>query len=191
LFQGPLLLLLRAYRQDMPRLPRNVLPEYATFHATARGVAHMPIYDDDSDRRWFPTLMSKAVEDFDWQVHAFCLMTNHYHLVVEGLRDNLSDGMKLLNGEYAQLFNGRYKRWGHVFGDPLLVQSGRRGTPGEHVPLRHGEPGSSRALQGAFRLALERLPVRPRLEHDLDQHEEKEQDADHAVHREERSVEPP
>jgi putative transposase len=117
LFQGLLLLLLRAYRQGMPRLPRNVLPEYATFHATARGVAHMPIYDGDSDRRWFLTLMSKAVEDFDWQVHAFCLMTNHYHLVVEGLRDNLSDGMKLLNGEYAQLFNGRYKRWGHVFGD--------------------------------------------------------------------------
>lgn len=98
-------------------MPRNVLPEYAAFHATARGVEHMAVYADDNDRRWFLTLMREAVEQCDWRVHAFCLMTNHYHLVVEGLRDNLSDGMKLLNGEYAQLFNGRYRRWGHVFGD--------------------------------------------------------------------------
>ena len=101
----------------MPRLPRNVLPEYAVFHATARGVARMPVYEDDSDRRWFLTLLREATDHFDWNIHAFCLMTNHYHLVVEGLRDNLSDGMKLLNGEYAQIFNGRYERWGHVFGE--------------------------------------------------------------------------
>jgi hypothetical protein len=49
----------------MPRLPRNVLPEYAAFHATARGVAQMAVYDDDNDRRWFLTLMSEAVEKFD------------------------------------------------------------------------------------------------------------------------------
>ena len=100
----------------MPRLPRNLLPEYAVFHATARGVARMSVYTDGSDRRWFLTLLRDATEGFDWNVHAFCLMINHYHLVVEGLRDNLSDGMKLLNGEYAQIFNGRYQRWGHVFG---------------------------------------------------------------------------
>ena len=101
----------------MPRLPRNVLPAYAAFHVTARGVARMAIYRDESDRRWFLTLLREAVEGFDWNVHAFCLMTNHYHLVVEGLRDDLSEGMKLLNGEYAQLFNGHYARWGHVFGE--------------------------------------------------------------------------
>jgi REP element-mobilizing transposase RayT len=131
----------------MPRLPRNVLPEYAVFHATARGVARMPVYEDDSDRRWFLTLLREATDHFDWNIHAFCLMTNHYHLVVEGLRDNLSDGMKLLNGEYAQIFNGRYERWGHVFGERFWCRPSRRNNsrrPAATSWRTRFEPGSAR-----------------------------------------------
>jgi hypothetical protein len=137
-----------------------------------------------------PHLAEGATDYFDWNIHALCLMTNHYHLVVEGLRDNLSDGMKMLNGEYAQIFNGRYERWGHVFGGTFLVPARRGGTTRGDLPLRHGEPGSSRALRGDGRLAVERLPVRAWLERDLGQHEEEEHDADHAVHGEEGRVEP-
>jgi putative transposase len=58
-----------------------------------------------------------VVQRDDWFVHVFCLMTNHYHLVVESLRDELSAGCHRLNGVYAQTFNRRYRRKGHLFGD--------------------------------------------------------------------------
>ena len=57
------------------------------------------------------------MQAFEWECLAFCLMTTHYHLVLETTRQNLSDGMQMLNGDYAQGFNGKYERWGHVFGD--------------------------------------------------------------------------
>ena len=101
----------------MGRVPRYVFPDCAIFHATARGAGKISIYREDDDRRWFLILLADTVPRFDWTVHAFCLMTNHYHLVVEALRENLSDGMQRMNGIYAQTFNGKYKRWGHLFGE--------------------------------------------------------------------------
>jgi REP element-mobilizing transposase RayT len=101
----------------MARLPRYVFPEHAVFHVTARGAGQIPIYRADDDRLWFLVLFADTVQRFDWAVHAFCLMTNHYHLVVEALRVNLSDGMQRVNGVYAQSFNGKYRRWGHLFGE--------------------------------------------------------------------------
>jgi REP element-mobilizing transposase RayT len=101
----------------MARLPRYVFPEHAVFHVTARGAGQIPIYREDDDRLWFLVLFADTVQRFDWAVHAFCLMTNHYHLVVEALRVNLSDGMQRVNGVYAQRFNGKYRRWGHLFGE--------------------------------------------------------------------------
>jgi putative transposase len=100
----------------MARIPRYLFPD-GLFHATARGVAKMPIYRDDDDRLVFLGLLAIAVEGFDWTCHAFCLMTNHYHVIVDATRENLSDGLQLLNGVYAQGFNGKYERWGHVFGE--------------------------------------------------------------------------
>ena len=100
----------------MPRIPRSEQPD-GYFHVATRGVARMAIYRDDQDRRGFLSLLAHAVSSFDWECLAFCLMTTHYHLVVDTTRENLSAGMQLLNGDYAQSFNGKYGRWGHVFGD--------------------------------------------------------------------------
>jgi Transposase IS200 like. len=62
----------------------------------------MAIYLDDNDRRNFLGLLALAVQAFEWECLAFCLMTTHYHLVLETTRQNLSDGMQMLNGDYAQ-----------------------------------------------------------------------------------------
>jgi putative transposase len=77
----------------------------------------MSIYRDADDRRVFLGLLGLAAEEYEWTCHTFCLMTNHYHLVVDTTRELLSEGLQLLNGQYAQGFNGKYKRWGHVFGE--------------------------------------------------------------------------
>ena len=83
----------------------------------------MPIYHDAGDRRRFLGLLLFAIDQYEWTCHAFCLMTNHYHLVLEATRANLSDGMQVLNGDYAQGFNGKYGCWGHVFGDRFWSRS--------------------------------------------------------------------
>ena len=83
----------------------------------------MPIYHDANDRRNFLSLLALAVHHYEWTCHAFCLMTNHYHLVLDTSRENLSDGMQVLNGDYAQGFSGKYGRWGHVFGDRFWCRS--------------------------------------------------------------------
>ncbi len=100
----------------MARLLRTDLPD-GYFHVTTRGVDGCPIFGDDTDRVRFLGLLREAVARYAWEVFAFCLMTNHYHLVVATIRANLSDGLHRLNGVYAQRFNRRHKRTGHLFGD--------------------------------------------------------------------------
>jgi len=104
------------------RIPRCAFPD-GLFHVGTRGVAQMPIYRDDEDRLVFLRLFLVAIARFDWTCHAFCLMTNHYHLVLDATREDLSDGMQILNGFYAQGFNGKHQRWGHVFGDRFWSRS--------------------------------------------------------------------
>ena len=101
----------------MARVPRYEQPEYAVFHVTARGAGRLPIYRDRDDRLLFLALFLDTVERCAWITHAFCLMTNHYHLVVESGLTSLSAGLQRVNGVYAQTFNGKYKRWGHLFGE--------------------------------------------------------------------------
>lgn len=98
----------------MPRQPRHLLGD-GIFHVTARGVARALIFLEHDDFRTFVRLFAGVVERFRWQSHAFCLMPNHYHLVIETSRGQLSDGMHRLNGLYAQGFNDRYERVGHLF----------------------------------------------------------------------------
>ena len=81
----------------------------------ARGNARGLVFVDDADRRRFVDLLASVVERFGWVVYAYCLMGNHYHLVLETPRANLSAGMRQLNGCYAQYFNRRQSRCGHVF----------------------------------------------------------------------------
>ena len=100
----------------MARLPRYVFGD-GTFHAVTRGAGGIAIYRSDADRRLFLRLLADVVGRHEWTIHVFCLMTNHYHLVVEALRDDLSDGFHRLNGVYAQTFNRNYGRRGHLFGD--------------------------------------------------------------------------
>ncbi len=87
----------------------------AVYHVTARGNARQDIFLDDDDRRQFLALLVETVERRDWACHAFCLMDNHYHLLLETASANLGRGMRQLNGVYTQRFNRAHDRVGHVF----------------------------------------------------------------------------
>jgi len=87
----------------------------ALYHVTARGNAQEDIYRDDRDRQQFLSLLHNAVKRYDWYCHAYCLMDNHYHLLIETSAPTLSKGMKFLNGTYTQYFNRQHRRVGHVF----------------------------------------------------------------------------
>jgi putative transposase len=101
----------------MARLGRKLLPAAGIFHVTARGVARSSIVRDDDDARLFLALLAKHVRQERWDCHAFCLMPNHYHSILEATLDRLSHAFHRLNGVYAQTFNERHARSGHLFGD--------------------------------------------------------------------------
>jgi REP element-mobilizing transposase RayT len=88
------------------------------FHVTTRGNAQAPLFFDDFDYTAFVTVLARAVEAFSWRCLAFCLMPNHYHLVIQTPEPNRGAGMRHLNGSYAQRFNARYDGSGHVFQGP-------------------------------------------------------------------------
>ncbi|WP_215779827.1 transposase [Paludibacterium sp. B53371] len=87
----------------------------ATYHVTTRGNQQQQVFLDEHDRTGFLTLLSDVCTHFNWQVYAYCLMGNHYHLLLQTLHGNLSRGMRQLNGVYTQTFNRRHQRVGHVF----------------------------------------------------------------------------
>jgi putative transposase len=99
----------------MPRQPRCELPD-GVFHVTTRGVNGEDIVVDDEDRKRFTRLLRAVVQRYGWRMYAYCLMTNHYHLLIDTSRQLLSDGLCRLNGVYAQGFNKRHARRGHLFG---------------------------------------------------------------------------
>jgi REP element-mobilizing transposase RayT len=100
----------------MPKLPRSSLPD-GFFHVVARGVYRSSIYADDLDRRRFVELLHRCSETYNWECYAYCLMTTHYHLVVEARRKELSAGVQYLNGRHAQRFNRRHERYGALFAE--------------------------------------------------------------------------
>jgi putative transposase len=87
----------------------------AIYHVTSRGNAREDICLDDTDRAMFLGVLAEVISRFDWRCHAYCLMGNHYHLLIETPEPNLSKGMRQLNGVYTQRFNRRHGRVGHVF----------------------------------------------------------------------------
>jgi REP element-mobilizing transposase RayT len=89
----------------------------AIYHITARGNGKAAIFLDDHDRERFLAVLSRVVKRYAWICDAYCLMGNHYHLLIETPRPNLAAGMRQLNGVYAQGFNQRHTRVGHVFGE--------------------------------------------------------------------------
>lgn len=86
----------------------------ALYHLTARGDRQEDIFSDDLDRRTFLDLLAKEVRQQGWRCYAYCLMSNHYHLLIETPTGNLVAGMRRLNGVYTQAFNRRHQRVGHV-----------------------------------------------------------------------------
>ncbi|HYK03157.1 MAG TPA: transposase [Thermoanaerobaculia bacterium] len=87
----------------------------ALHHVTSRGNERRRIFRSNRDREAFLQLLADAVKRFRWSVTAWVLMTNHYHLVIQTPEPNLSRGMQWLNGTYADWFNRRHKRSGHLF----------------------------------------------------------------------------
>ena len=87
----------------------------ALYHVTARGDGREDIYLSDGDRQLFLAILGAVWERSNWQVHAYCLMTNHYHLLIETPDPNLAKGMRQLNGVYTQRFHHMHGRVGHVF----------------------------------------------------------------------------
>jgi putative transposase len=94
--------------------PLRLEYEGAVHHVTSRGNAGTEIYLDDTDRLRFLEVLGTVVERFGWICHAYCLMTNHYHLLIETPQPNLSRGMQHLNGVYTQWFNREHSRAGHL-----------------------------------------------------------------------------
>jgi putative transposase len=87
----------------------------ALYHVTARGNARQRIYLNDEDRHLFLDLLGKEVAQQGWRCYAYCLMDNHYHLLLETPEPTLVAGMRRLNGVYTQAFNRRHRRVGHLF----------------------------------------------------------------------------
>lgn len=87
----------------------------AVYHVTSRGNERKPIYIGDDDRRLFLDILARVKDLYNWLCYAYCLMDNHYHLVIETTDGNLSKGMRQLNGIYTQAFNRRHGRVGHLF----------------------------------------------------------------------------
>jgi len=98
-------------------MTRPIRIEYAgaLYHVTSRGDRQEDIYIDDVDRLSFLKLLAQVAKDYNWLIHAYCLMDNHYHLLVETPDGNLSKGMRQLNGVYTQLTNRYHGKVGHVF----------------------------------------------------------------------------
>jgi REP element-mobilizing transposase RayT len=86
----------------------------AVYHVTSRGNARADIFEDDTDRTLFLNTLAQVVERYNWLCHAYCLMGNHYHLLIETPESNLSAGMRQLNGVYTQAFNRSHNRDGHL-----------------------------------------------------------------------------
>ncbi len=85
------------------------------YHVTSRGDRREAIYEDDIDRQVWLDLLAETCERFHWVCHAWCQMTNHYHLMVETVEPTLSSGMRHLNGVFTQRSNRRHGRTGHLF----------------------------------------------------------------------------
>lgn len=98
-------------------MARQLRIEYAgaLYHVTSRGNAQESIYRNNDDRNKFLSVLNIVCNRFNWYCHSYCLMDNHFHLLIETNNPTLSLGTKFLNGTYTQYFNRAHKRVGHVY----------------------------------------------------------------------------
>jgi REP element-mobilizing transposase RayT len=101
-------------RGGMARPLRIEFP-HAVHHVMSRGNAKQTVFLDHRDRRLFLSTLWEICDRLDWDVWAYCLMPNHYHLLIQTHQRNFSRGMRDLNGRYAMAFNTRHDRVGHLF----------------------------------------------------------------------------
>ncbi len=87
----------------------------AVYHITSRGNDRKAVFKDDLDRETFLKTLADVNKRYHWLCHAYCLMDNHYHLMIETPDGNLSLGMRQLNGIHTQARNKRYNKTGHLF----------------------------------------------------------------------------
>jgi putative transposase len=98
-------------------VPRPLRPQIAggIYHLVSRGVRKLPIFTDDTSRRRFLGLLDETMALYEWELHSWCLMTNHFHMLVTTVEPTVSEGMQYLNGCYGQWFDWRHGHEGHVF----------------------------------------------------------------------------
>jgi len=139
-------------------VPRQIRREFAgaIYHVMNRGDRREAIFRNETDRRMFLSTLTEACAKTEWQIHAYCLMRNHFHLVVETPQPNLVVGMKWLLGVYTKRFNIGHKECGHLFAGrykALHVEGGGDGyvrTVCDYVhlnPARAGLLKAGKALQ--------------------------------------------
>jgi putative transposase len=104
----------RRYVRVMARPLREVEPG-GIYHLGSRGNNRQPVYWSDDDRNEFLRILAEVTRRWEWIVLTYCLMPNHFHLVVQVPQCGLSEGMQFLNGEYARRTNAVYGRTGHLF----------------------------------------------------------------------------
>ncbi len=97
-------------------MARKIRIEYpgALYHLTSRGNARQSIFINDDDRNAFLSILDDVILEHQWACYAYCLMDNHYHLLIETPEGNLAAGMQRLNSVYSSKFNKRHQRVGHV-----------------------------------------------------------------------------
>ena len=150
-------------------MPRKLRIQYpgAMYHVMNRGDQREAIFRDDEDRQRFLVTLGEACQKTEWQVHAYCLMSNHFHLVVETPQPNLVVGMKWLLGGYTKRYNIRHKLCGHVFAGrykALVVEGSGNGylrTACDYVhlnPVRAGLVKPGVPLE-SFRWTLRNRPA--------------------------------
>ena len=133
-------------------MARKLRVEYpgAIYHVMNRGDRQEPIFKDDEDRRRFLVTLGEACGKTGWQVHALCLMPNHFHLVMETPQPNLAAGMKWFLGTYTSRFNRRHKVFGHLFSGrykALIVDGSGGGYLKTVCDYVHLNPARARLLK--------------------------------------------
>jgi REP element-mobilizing transposase RayT len=152
----------------------------AIYHVMNRGDRREAIFEDDEDRQRLLKALTEACEKTGWQVHAHCLMRNHFHLVIETPQPNLVAGMKWLLGTYTSRFNRRHKEFGHLFSGrykALIVDGSGNGylfcleqvdTPpgpshfGEVVQEAEAAQAERRVVEGLQRMGWSEADLRAR-----------------------------
>ncbi len=151
----------RPYRRRMPN-PRYLLGDARWFHAYSRGTGPMVIDRNAGDFQTFSRMLAWTVRKFECELYAYCLMPTHYHLLLQTPLERLSAGMHCLNGGYAQTFNRRHGRVGHLLRSRFHARVIEGDDYFERAASLHRlEPRPCGALRDPRRVAVDVVLVRP------------------------------